>query len=880
MGILRQLSFWKRGNSKLVPFDERSESRVPEVKADLKSAFSSCDTRLEVQRFRTSTPASSPSESTCSGASESPADAEVEPSASGESAAFSPFDLVDFNASQQEISRAVAHEFGEEVASSLQSTKWDKRLRSLQSISSMLAGRDLEGGKTTKSRTEDFWEVPAWRASCLVLHQVLRDKVIPVNLAALELFRDTFEDLDEAEPEVRHAVGVLIDQVTSRLGDSNVRLHEAARRDVVFAARLLGLPDLLRRLRSRLEVTSGCPPLALCGACLLCAPAFYAPRAPVRLRAVSGFRPSARAADTASAASAASAGRGRDVRSAEVARAGFLEELREKMEEPPLSGIKSPGVWLALASVAFAGFSGGNIFAACAVGGCALLGSWFGRRTPLGRAMTGPVSAFALSVILSSQWPGGVPAAVLRRLQFAAVTLATPLLLLSCNVKELLGKSARRLLGAFCVGAISTALGAFLAAVLLHSRLTAACGGWENAASAVAALTSKNIGSGINFVAVAQALAMKPMIIAASLAVDSALGLIYFPVAASITPTSDEEEAGSGGSSSASPSLVDCASTLLVALGVAFVADQISPRGYACITSSVLAVALGSLPGAAERYPAGEALGWPILYIYFAAAGFMVGSIPGNTLLRFSALLDFGIVLTLIHVGVLLSLGRLCGFSRGELMVASSANIGGPATANSLATAKNLHSLRRPALLVGTFGPLEAKGNERNKVHFGVLDTVSALLRAESGWAVEDITGFITLGLEETSGPRIRKAAISLAETVYRLRGAESAEVLFANLRSAKRNLLRQRFEEVDEEQRSEEGGEERPDLDDFLCAAPIRALASASASAALPGAVPQGEEESLMDGILEETGLVFQGAGIANERRGRKSVSFCQFPD
>ncbi|CAJ1387696.1 unnamed protein product [Effrenium voratum] len=427
MGILRQLSFWKRGNSKLVPFDERSESRVPEVKADLKSAFSSCDTRLEVQRFRTSTPASSPSESTCSGASESPADAEVEPSASGESAAFSPFDLVDFNASQQEISRAVAHEFGEEVASSLQSTKWDKRLRSLQSISSMLAGRDLEGGKTTKSRTEDFWEVPAWRASCLVLHQVLRDKVIPVNLAALELFRDTFEDLDEAEPEVRHAVGVLIDQVTSRLGDSNVRLHEAARRDVVFAARLLGLPDLLRRLRSRLE---------------------------------------------------------------------------------------------------------------------------------------------------------------------------------------------------------------------------------------------------------------------------------------------------------------------------------------------------------------------------------------------------------------------------------------------------------------------EAKGNERNKVHFGVLDTVSALLRAESGWAVEDITGFITLGLEETSGPRIRKAAISLAETVYRLRGAESAEVLFANLRSAKRNLLRQRFEEVDEEQRSEEGGEERPDLDDFLCAAPIRALASASASAALPGAVPQGEEESLMDGILEETGLVFQGAGIANERRGRKSVSFCQFPD
>ena len=39
--------------------------------------------------------------------------------------------------------------------------------------------------------------------------------------------------------------------------------------------------------------------------------------------------------------------------------------------------------------------------------------------------------------------------------------------------------------------------------------------------------------------------------------------------------------------------------------------------------------------------------------------------------------LDFGIVLTLIHVGVLLSLGRLCGFSRGD---ARRTNFGGSAS--------------------------------------------------------------------------------------------------------------------------------------------------------------------------------------------------------
>ena len=32
--------------------------------------------------------------------------------------------------------------------------------------------------------------------------------------------------LPDDVPQVRHAVGVLIDQVTSRLGDSNVRLHD------------------------------------------------------------------------------------------------------------------------------------------------------------------------------------------------------------------------------------------------------------------------------------------------------------------------------------------------------------------------------------------------------------------------------------------------------------------------------------------------------------------------------------------------------------------------------------------------------------------------------------------------------------------------------
>jgi len=169
---------------------------------------------------------------------------------------------LDFKLPPSEIYEAIAAEFGEETASLLQSTKWDKRQRSLQSISAVLNGSDLEGvalpGSASASTKGLFRErAAAWRVSCLVLNHVLRDKVIPVGLTALELFRDTFQNIDVSisAAQVQHAVSVLIEHVMFRIGDSNVRLHEGARRDLVFAAsrQLLGIGGVLDRLQQRLE---------------------------------------------------------------------------------------------------------------------------------------------------------------------------------------------------------------------------------------------------------------------------------------------------------------------------------------------------------------------------------------------------------------------------------------------------------------------------------------------------------------------------------------------------------------------------------------------------------------------------------------------------
>ena len=52
-----------------------------------------------------------------------------------------------------------------------------------------------------------------------------------MRLAALELFEQAFGDVECLEKaEVTYAAGVLVEQLIERLGDSNIRLHQAARR--------------------------------------------------------------------------------------------------------------------------------------------------------------------------------------------------------------------------------------------------------------------------------------------------------------------------------------------------------------------------------------------------------------------------------------------------------------------------------------------------------------------------------------------------------------------------------------------------------------------------------------------------------------------------
>jgi hypothetical protein len=206
------------------------------------------------------------------------------------------------------------------------------------------------------------------------------------------------------------------------------------------------------------------------------------------------------------------------------------------------------------------------------------------------------------------------------------------------------------------------------------------------------------------------------------------------------------------------------------------------------------------------------------------------------------------------------------------------------------------------------------KGGDRQKVHHGVLDTVVVLLQRfpgrrmssrnldddddeeaadsaiapASSWTASDVAPFISAGMDDSLGPRIRSTTVQLAVTVYQTFGMEAMEPMLQELRPAKQAVLRQKIQEsedMDPEEfaRSSQCGttastmatpSEVPQRSDSFNDMVIHgsAVKLAGMHPMLPGSMADAEEESLMDGILEETGMVFNGACIVNDGFGHDS--------
>ena len=122
-------------------------------------------------------------------------------------------------------------------------------------------------------------------------------------------------------------------------------------------------------------------------------------------------------------------------------------------------------------------------------------------------------------------------------------------------------------------------------------------------------------------------------------------------------------------------------------------------------TLSTTAQQMGKSSTAAEGgtlFQGGEALGSALMLIFFAVIG-VSSNLVGALSLGLNVV-PFLLIQLTVHIVVLVTLGRASGLSTQSMLIASNANIGGPATAAAMAATRGWGGMVQPALLTGSLG--------------------------------------------------------------------------------------------------------------------------------------------------------------------------------
>ena len=462
--------------------------------------------------------------------------------------------------------------------------------------------------------------------------------------------------------------------------------------------------------------------------------------------------------------------------------------------------------------------------------GSAAVAQVLGEKTRVGQLLGPPVTAMALTFVMATI--GIVPAGgteASRTLQQLALQLATPLVLLGADLRrQTIVPRCGSLLLSFVYAAVATVTACVVGWWVVGSSLTQALPQGQGLILA-AALMAKNIGGGLNYMAVCSTLQASPTAIAAGLCVDNVFALLYFPATSYLaagradpgiqpqqeeqqtrtTPLADSEsnelplaletesactsnttttttttgssvtpkdESTNGDiSTSTIPEDTDMlepneallavtekddneddekgmitveqiTATLFVAASLLYGGQRLGAGLFAsssnggaaaslplCTLLTVLVASNCRQAWMAHVRPAAQVMGTVALYVFFSTAG-----APGLAVAESvrASVVPLGLFLTLlysIHGGILWALYKLHSLVLANpttdheneteqphsssssslvaqsleiprLLCASSAAIGGPATAVALAEASQWESLKVPSLLVGNLG--------------------------------------------------------------------------------------------------------------------------------------------------------------------------------
>ncbi len=360
-------------------------------------------------------------------------------------------------------------------------------------------------------------------------------------------------------------------------------------------------------------------------------------------------------------------------------------------------------------------------------------------RTKVFRALGSALVGLLLGMLLSNTGiiPGESPA--YDFLGGPAVSAGIILILLTVDIRSV-AQAGPRMLAAFVIGGIGSAIGASIAAMLLVDSIGPET--WKLAGQYTATYT----GGGVNFAAVGAALDTSGELFAAGIAADVTMTAIWMATCLTVPvlfASLDRKEArevaedgiagtdGSAGVSEAHPGgpsredtdeggtpslhemlyssvgaigLLDLAMLALIVLGTLWASDWLGTT-LAPVPSvlflTTIALILAQFPVVRGLKGAGV-IGNYLVLIFLASNGAM--SVLANIVVIGPPIVYFALATVTIHGIVIFSVGRLAGLDLKTLAVASQANVGGPASAMALAAARGYTDRLLPGVAVGLVG--------------------------------------------------------------------------------------------------------------------------------------------------------------------------------
>jgi len=340
------------------------------------------------------------------------------------------------------------------------------------------------------------------------------------------------------------------------------------------------------------------------------------------------------------------------------------------------------------------------------------------RRFVLFRSLGGALVAILLAMVLSNAGilPGNSP--TYEFLVTWGVSLAVAFILLSVDLRSIV-QAGPKMLAAFGIGAAGTAVGATTAGLLLHGLVGPET--WKLTGQ----FTGTYTGGGANFAALGQAFETSSDVFSAGVAADVAVTAIWMATCLAVPVLlgharqgADDEHPALDKSDGERPETLehqlhnsvrplpisDIAALVTIAVGSVWTSQQLGnllPMLPEVLWLTTIVLLLAQVP-AVKKMVGGAVMGNYLLLLFLASNG--AQSVIANIYRVGPAVFYFAVGTVAVHGLFIFGIGRLVGIDLGTLAVASQANVGGPASALAMASARGYGDRVLPGVAVGLLG--------------------------------------------------------------------------------------------------------------------------------------------------------------------------------